>query len=233
MRFGIAAPLAALACLAVGCGPDDATTSSDDAVRAVSTAEQPAELLPDAPGAPLQAGRYRTSTFRPGMGLTLPAGWRTVGSQSTDQFAIEHPDTGARIAVARVVHVFDPRKGGAGPADAVDAPQNLRQWLGRHPRLKARVIGVREVANVGGEAVQATVRSVPHRRPACSGNPCLPLYLDDAGGQIAALYTTETARFIVLDFEQEQLLVDTRTTHAPDGFAEIDEVLATMRFESP
>ena len=79
----------------------------------------------------LTPGTYASSAFRPSVTFTIGDGWEALFADDDDELAIEHTPT-VLFYMTRVTQVIDPTKGVAAPV-----PDDLVQWLARHPDLNA------------------------------------------------------------------------------------------------
>ncbi len=210
------APFVAIASLAVifvaiiggGCGDaGDAGTTAPAASEA--TPMPPSEASP----ATLEAGvAYRSTMFKPRVGFTLPRGdWETAAPELPRSLAIRRvrsPTRNNTLALLEVDQVFDPKRGGTSPRDAIAAPSDFASFLVEHPRLTATAPESAKALGLTGVRIDVEVSSTPPEVPekACDG-PCLPLYVDDAGEPIV-FRPGDRLRYYVLDGPHGQLIAE-------------------------
>ena len=98
----------------------------------------PSEASP----ATLEAGvAYRSTMFKPGVGFALPRGdWETAEPELPRSLVIRRvrsPTRDNTLALLEVEQVFDPKRGGTSPRDAIAGPSDFASFLVEHPRLTA------------------------------------------------------------------------------------------------
>jgi DNA-directed RNA polymerase specialized sigma24 family protein len=152
-------PTAIIGVVLVGCagastatlGPTEGPASPSPTLAPASTSPTPAPTEPFAlvSGA-LPPGRYTTTLFQPTLAFTLDDGWRGLFPDDDDEVALEGP-AGVFFAISRVAKVIDPTTG-----TAVDAPDDLVEWLTTDPRLTAEAPNAVTVDDLAGQSVDFT-----------------------------------------------------------------------------
>jgi hypothetical protein len=191
------------------CGDDD-----DDADRAPATSDTPAgtsteaaaaKPLPRAPG-PLPPGAYTTAAFTPTVSFSIGRGWRVLAPEDRTFATLVHgADQDPLLAFVRPVRVIDPRRRYTGevPEDALlPLPDDLVEWLARHPRLNASGRKAVTVGGVRGTQIDIAVES-PY--PACL-DPCVLFFATSPDFTVQAA-ESQKIRATRLEVEGQQILI--------------------------
>jgi hypothetical protein len=157
-------PAVVLGVVVAGCAGTSgaASTEATSPTPTASAAASPTvATLPDPTVAPtgpfalrsgtLPAGEYTTTAFQPTVTFTLVDGWRGMFPDDDDEVALEGPGR-ALFAISRVSQVVDPTTG-----TAVDAPDDLVEWLTTHPRITSQAPRVVTVGGLAGQMVDVVV----------------------------------------------------------------------------
>lgn len=180
----LALTLAATAALVpVGCG------SKSEPGRAGETKPAAASLtpFPSIDRADLVASTtYTTRLFKPSITLTLPAGaWLATGADSADHIEIEpravtDPVDSATLAFHHMTRVFDPKRGGVLPGDAVPGPSDFAAWLTHHPHLRTTKPRPVQALGLKGVSIDVRVKSAQPRQYKDCGKvegDCVVMYI--------------------------------------------------------
>jgi hypothetical protein len=195
--------------LAAGaCGDDDdedRSAATSEAPTETSTEAAASEPLPQAPG-PVPPGTYTTAVFEPGVSFSLGRGWRVLAPETPTFATLVHgEDQDPLLAFVRPVRVFDPRRryGGEVPEDALlPVPDDLVDWLARHPRLKTTEPKEVTVGGVRGEQIDISVES-PYA--ACL-EPCVMFFATGPDFFVQAV-ESQDIRATGLEVESQQILI--------------------------
>lgn len=125
------------------------TSASTTAVAGITTSNPKAESsgAQSLTMGTLRAGVYQTRNFDPTLTFALPDGWHQYFDEEDDEIALGGPQ--ADINMTRPPRVLDPETG------AVDAPEDLADWLLNHSQFE---VTEAESANVAG--IESTVIDV-------------------------------------------------------------------------
>jgi hypothetical protein len=182
-RFAAVA-VTALALAAAGCGGGDGGgTQTRRSTQGPPPVRPAFDEVQD-----LDTGRtYTTKAFRPAVRFRVPMGdWATEIGDTPGHVSIARTDPPgdvdqAILALHRITRVYDPRRGGVTPGDAVPFTGDFAQWLATHPRLRASKPRPAELMGQRGVEIVVTGRRSPPKVPGdCGkvGRNCVPLFYD-------------------------------------------------------
>lgn len=224
--------LATAALLLGACGSDSEKTTTDETAATQTSAAAAAKPLPKSPNTPIPAGRHTTSVFDPGLELEIPKNqsWRTAAPGENSKTVALELLAGKNVALTtlaftHITTVADPKRGARTSADAVKAPDDLIDWLTKHPHLQAEAPEEVTVGELPGRAVTVTADSAPKRMPEeCveTSRDCVPVYFD--GDEPVAYTVGDRVRFTTLEVGGEQIVVE-QFAAPPEQF---DRVLGLM-----
>ena len=174
----------------------------------------------------LDPGTYRTDDFEPAFSFRVGEGWTylPLGSKP-DDLALAREQNGLRFFKVR--EVFKPNE----RYDVVEAPDDLVDWLRRHPYLRTSAPQTVTVGGIEGQRIDVVVGDLPegHRVGAC-GPDCVDLFgLSD--GTALGVAKGEKVGWVVLEDVRGDTVVigflgpaDEVDEHAPEAQKVIDTV---------
>jgi ABC-type transport system substrate-binding protein len=150
LAIAVGTALVAAACLALAaCGNEDTTAPAAGATTGET--QTSADAMSIQAGS-LDPGTYASGAlFEPALQLTIDEpGWRALFTPDDDELALEHTD-GRFLAFTRVTRVVDPKTN-----QDVAAPDDLAEWLSRHPALQPTQSAPASVGDASGTRVDAS-----------------------------------------------------------------------------
>jgi hypothetical protein len=183
---GVAVFATFLTVLATACGSSD-----------------PPAADPEAPSSPAAAGNaYRSTVFRPVIGLRMRHGWEVAGDDASS-LALRNGDLEFLIlSFSRITRVADPTDLGR----AMRAPDDLVAWLEGHPYLDADPATAVSVGGLEGMQIDVAPTVGPDERlPGTEEPGTVPLFY--AGDEPAWIGAFDRYRFIALEVDGEPLHV--------------------------
>jgi hypothetical protein len=229
-------------------GTDDARSAPapiDTAITATSaaptTSTEPPKQFP-ASRVALAPGAYATTSFQPGMTLSVSGAWEMLTPETAEFFEIRKTEAPfARVSVMHLTEVFqagaairasaDIRKPGA----VEPVPGDVAGWLAANPNLS---VGPRTPVRVPGLSGTRFEVAVPtgYDTALCGGNRCVPLwpFKNAKPNEIGQLGPGLRHLLYALDVGDQRVLVMVAT--APEDGAQLvseaEKVLATVKFTS-
>jgi hypothetical protein len=173
----------------------------------------------------LDPGTYRTDDFEPAFSFRVGEGWTylPLGSKP-DDLALAREQNGLRFFKVR--EVFKPNE----RYDVVEAPDDLVDWLRRHPYLRTTAPQTVTVGGIEGKRFDVSVEELPQDYSGACGPDCVAQFrLSD--GTVLGISKGEKVRGIVLEDVGGDTVVigfggpaDEVDEHAPEAQKVIDTV---------
>ena len=120
-------------------------------------------------------------------------------------------------------------------AKAEPAPEDMVEWLQRHPRLEVDEPEDVTVGGVKGEQLDVVASRVPQEYYSCRQPPCLPLLQSAVDPELyLVLVENQKARFLVLedvDGKRVVVLLTAEAVKFDEFLPEAQEVLDTVKWE--
>jgi len=158
------------------------------------------------------------------MSLKVGAGWKTASYETTSYLELDRRDNDFGMFFSAPVRVYSPEN--ISSAKIVPRPKDMVAWLRDHPYLDPvnKPVDV-DVGGVAGKQFDVEIPAIPENYPSdeCGDSPCLPLFVDDPGGTVVAVFAAGyDYRIIVLNVEGQTVVIvidfpDKRTLAKSEG----------------
>lgn len=217
MRALIVVLFAAGVLAAGACGAGDGAAGEGGDETTARTANKNAMFrLPAHGSVSLSPGNYVTEEFEPGLFFRIEErGWQVFLPEQKEAFVIGIARSS--VGFLNVRRVFDQDK----PSEAIQkpVPDDLIDWIQRHPYLDASVPEETTIGGVSARQIDVVAAKLPKDFPRICSGPCVPLFTFGVGmSDDFWLGLDEKVRIIVLEDGVEGKALMILIDASPDQF---------------